>query len=286
MSYPHLSAKLFGRPLLLHPPVLTSFGQALAARMAGPRSGISGPSPISHLPSAAASASLSDRAACIYEEFADIAVIRISGVIDKAVSQFDMDCYGGCDLRDIDEALACAKADPGIARIVLHLDTPGGSVVGTPETAARIADLALEKEVHAYCDTQCCSAGMWLAAGADVIACTPSAIVGSIGVYLCCIDESAALENEGIKVNVINAGQFKTMGASFRAMTPDERQMLQTNVDRIHTDFKAAITATREVPASAMEGQWYPASEAIEYGVVDELTPLSLDEYVSALLTN
>jgi len=285
--YPHLAAKLFSRPLLLHPPVLRSFGTQLANRIAGRAITPSG-NPQSAIRNPQSSASFfrdcAPRVQQCCDQAGDIAIICISGVIDKAITQMDMECYGGCDLRDIDCAIACAKNDPSINRIVLHIDTPGGSVVGVPETAARIADLALTKEVHAYIDTQCCSAGMWLASQADLIVATPSSILGSIGVFFCCVDESKALAEEGINVQVIEAGQFKTMGASYRALTGEEIDMLQAEANRIHTDFKAAITATRQIDDATMQGQSFPASQALSLKLCDQLTNDDLDEYVTSLL--
>lgn len=287
MRFPHLAAKLYGRPLLLHPPVLSTFGRQLAIRIQGqplpPAQSRVDPAPAARVVAPFARLT-SGRVQDICQQAGPVAVITVSGVIDKAISNADMDCYGGCDLRDVDAALAAAAADPSVSHVVLHLDTPGGGVTGVPESAARIRALAQDKEVHVFCDTQCCSAGMWLAAGADVIAAAPSALVGSIGVYFCIMDESAALAEEGISVQIIQAGDLKGMGSSLRPMTAEEAAMFQAEADRLYAQFTAAVTASRAVPPAAMRGQWYAAGEGLGFKVIDVLTQASLDEYVSALL--
>jgi enoyl-CoA hydratase/carnithine racemase len=52
-----------------------------------------------------------------------------------------------------------------------------------------------------------------------------------------------------------------------------------------HAAFKSAIRARRaDVKDEAMEGQWYDGVEALAFGVVDQVTTASLDEYVTALI--
>jgi len=226
----------------------------------------------------------SPRVQKITEQYGNVAVIHIEGAIDKALSDFEVECFGGVDLRDVDQAITLAQNDARISHVVLNMQTPGGSTVGVSDTASRIAQLADTKEVHAFCDTLCCPAGMWLASAADVIAVSPSAIVGSIGVYVAVLDQSEAMAMEGIKVQLIQAGQFKTMGSSYKPLTEDEAKELQAGVNRTHAAFKAAITSKRSVPDAAMQGQWYDGQEALSFGVVDAVMTSSLDEYVTALI--
>jgi protease-4 len=287
-SYAHLASRLFGCPLLLRTPVIHHFGAELAARMAGVvRESSASPSEAKSEPpriSAAFADPGGRRVKSICEQRGDVAIIHVSGVIDKAISDADMDCYGGLDLRDVDAAISLAEADPIISRVVFAFDTPGGSTTGVAETAQRIARLAMTKEVHAYTDSMCCSAGMWLASQADHIVATPSAIVGSIGVYIALLDESEALAMDGYKVELIKAGQFKAMGASFKPLSDDERALLRATVDQTYDAFRTAITAKRDVPQEAMEGQWYDGHQADLYNVIDATTTASLDEYVADLL--
>jgi len=277
-ALPHLFAKLYASPLLLHEPARRSFEQHLLAHM-GAGGTITEP--------AAQSGRLDMQRARIdslYEQAGNIAVIRFHGVVDKMISQFEMDCYGGLDLADVDAALARAQNDPAINTVVLDIHSPGGSVTGTPETAARVATLRETKEVHAYTATLCASAAYYIASQADFIVAAPSALVGSIGVYMAVLDESRALELEGIKVEFIKGGRLKGMGASFKALTDEERDLMQAEVDRIWGDFKAAVTTLRDIEDEDMQGQVFSGMEAERRGLVDAATALSLDEYVSALL--
>lgn len=311
-SYPHLFAKLFATPLMLHGPVRMAFENHLIASLRG--DSVTVPAAV-HATSPQASEPLkpisgradvgepgqpmSDwidyqrnvkatqkllRIERVYQRYGDVAVIKIHGVIDKIISQFEMDCYGGVDLADIDQALSIAAQDPRVSRVVLDIDSPGGSVIGVADTATRIASLRQTKEVHAFIPAMACSAGYYLASQADKISAGYSSIIGSIGVYCAILDASRWYEDEGLKMQVLKAGDFKTMGAQWRPLTPEESAFLQAGVDRNYTEFKKAVTELRDVDDSTMQGQWWPAAEAVELNLVDEVTVATLDEYVAALL--
>ena len=109
--------------------------------------------------------------------------------------------------------------------------------------------------------------------------------MGSIGVYLAMIDRSRQLDAAGIKVNVIQGGKWKTVGADHKPLADDERDMLKAKVDALTERFRASVNARRpQVEASTMEGQWFEAEEGLTLGLVDELTGGTLDEYVTRLL--
>ena len=311
-SYPHLFAKLFASPLMLHAPARQAFEHVLLSRMRGEDTGVPASS-IATSPQASVKIGspygrsdigeqgrpMNDwleytrdvratqkviRVEKVYQRFANVAVVQIHGVIDKIISQFDMDCYGGCDLADIDQALSLAANDPRVDTVVLDIDSPGGSVLGVADTAARIAKLRETKEVHAFIPAMACSAGYYLASQADRISAAQSAIVGSIGVYCAILDASQYYANEGVKMQFIKAGEFKTMGTEWRPLTPDEAKLLQDGVNTNYAQFKAACTALRPIEDSTMQGQWFTAEEGQKLKLVDQLTGATLDEYVSALL--
>ncbi len=281
-SYPHLFAKLFASPLILHAPVRTSFESQLLSRMLGEAAPMA-----VHISKPRADDGCEDpqgRTARVYQRYSNVAVITIDGVIDKRISSFEMECYGGCDLSDVDAALAQAANDPRVDTVVLDINSPGGSVIGVPDTAARIASLRATKEVHAYINVMACSAGYYLASQADVITASPSAIVGSIGVYCAILDASEYYAKMGAKMQFIKAGEFKTMGTEWRPLTTDETKILQDGVNTNYAQFKTACTALRPIEDSSMQGQWFTAEEGQTLKLVDQLTGATLNEYVSMLL--
>jgi len=318
--HPHLFAKLFCQPLMLIEPVRYSLESALLGQM-GISQGNAEPAPAFARAAAAQREDENQRSygehgepmedylayrrdakateavlriENVYSRYGNVAVVQLNGVIDKHLSQFEMQCYGGYDLADFDRALQIAEADRRIEHVVLAINSPGGSVTGVPESAARVAALTKSKEVHAFIDGQACSAAYYIGSQADHIAAAPSAIIGSIGVYIALLDSSRNLEMEGYKVELIKAGKFKAMGATFKPLADEDRELLQARVTTLHQEFRAAVRSGRRTPTergghqsvsdAVMEGQAFAGSDALEHRLVDELTGATLDEYVSALL--
>lgn len=261
-----------------------SFEQALLSHMGmgSPVSSVAVVNPAT--PQAMDMSKMSSRTRRILEQFGNVAVLHIDGVIDKRVSSFDLECYGGVDLADVDAALSAVQSDAGISKVVLDIHSPGGGVTGIKETYTRIASLAETKEVHAYVNVMACSAGYYLAGAADHIAAAPSAVVGSIGVYIAMLDASRKAEMEGLSMQTIKAGKWKDMGSPWRALSKEEKQRLQEYVNQLHAQFKNDVRRNRDIDDEAMEGQWMTAADGERLNLVDELTGATLDEYVSELL--
>lgn len=198
----------------------------------------------------------------------DTAIIPVYGIIGKHLSMLETMC-GGCDLDVVGAMIDAAENDLSVKRILLNFRTPGGTVTGVPEMGRKIA--AIKKPTIAFTDSECCSAGYWLASQCKQFFMTESATTGSIGVYSVYEDWTKALAMEGIKVNAISSGKFKLSGAYFKEMTDEERAMFQAKSDKIHSDFKAAARHYREIPDEAMQGQCFDGVEAVNVGLVDGL---------------
>lgn len=206
-------------------------------------------------------------------------IIPIHGIIGNRLSNFEMMC-GGCNLDVIRNHLSVAAIDPRVERVILDIDSPGGTINGIPECGEQIAALAQDKEVFAFTETMMCSGGYWLGSQATEIFCTGSARVGSIGVYSIFEDWSEALKEEGVKINAISAGEMKLAGAYFKPMTDKERAMFQERTDKIYAQFKATVIAQRKIADEFMQGQIFDGEEAVRFGLVDATTD-SLEDLIS-----
>ena len=214
------------------------------------------------------------------KEIGSSVVIKVFGVIGKHLSGLEMQC-GGCSVDAVCDALEDADEDQNCGRIYLWFNSPGGTVAGIQEAGALIADIATRKEVVALIDNECCSAAYWMASQCTTIVCTPSATIGSIGVYCLLLDQSKQLEEAGIKVNAISAGEYKLAGASFRPLSDIERKMFQDSVDKTYSIFKAAVSDGRAgaVADETMQGWCYDGEEAVQKGLADEVV-MSIGCYV------
>ena len=92
---------------------------------------------------------------------AGTAVIEIRGYIDQREGLLSMLGLGTA-CTSISSALNDALDDPAVKRIVLDVDSPGGSVYGVGELAASIRAARAQKPIVAIANSLAASAAYWL----------------------------------------------------------------------------------------------------------------------------
>jgi signal peptide peptidase SppA len=183
------------------------------------------------------------------------------------------DWFADSDYSQIRASVKRALADPSVRTIDVFVDSPGGSVLGLPETADAIHAANRVKPVRAFVTGIAASAAYWLASQASTITLTPSGEVGSVGVLDLHADISAALENAGVKLTAVTAGPHKTERAPFAPLSDDAKAHMQSGVDAWYGDFLSAIRSGRGARVSPTSnyggGRMLSSREAVAAGMVD-----------------
>ena len=199
------------------------------------------------------------------------AIIPIKGVITSGLHPIYR-VIGFADTEQIAGWIRAAVANPLVEEILLRIDSPGGMVTGTPELAAAVAAADRMKPVLAHTSGMMDSAAYWIASQARAICCTPSADVGCVGVYQLYYDQTAYLATMGIKANIFKSGDLKAAGHPDIPMTEAQAAHVQAEIDAIGVQFRAAVTARREIDEDSMRGQSFLGTEALARGLVDDLS--------------
>ena len=211
-----------------------------------------------------------------------VGVIALQGPLMRHPDLFARVLFDATDTEQAIQAIEEAVTRPDIKTVLLDIDSPGGTVNGTPELAQAVAEATKSKPVYAFSAGQMCSAAYWVASQCDAIYATPSARVGSIGVLLPVLDSSEALKNQGLKVEVFAAGKFKSAGMPGVSLTDDQRTLIQSDIEEIAADFKAAVLARgRRIPDDAMEGQSFSTRQAQKFNLAG--TARNRDEVIARL---
>jgi len=208
-----------------------------------------------------------------------VAVVPIVGGILKGAKGSDKAYYGLTSHEDIWEDISRARSSA--RAIMLYVNSPGGTVVGTHELASRIADLAASGyPIASYTEDQKCSAAEYITAGCTMSLATPSAIVGSIGTMLAMVDASKFLEKFGIQFNVFTSGKYKALGHPGKSLTPEQSEWVQGFVNERAAEFKKHMTSHRPgLEPAHMEGQIFTGAIAAEFGLIDS----TVDSFEEAL---
>jgi len=172
------------------------------------------------------------------------------------------------DAIDVDDVIADIEASTA-ETVILWFRSPGGISSGMSEAAGALRKLSETRHVVAFTDDLMASAAYWLASQADSIHATPSAQVGSIGVYMAFYDFTAYLEKSGVSLNLFKAGRLKAMGLPGNPLSDEEREFLQERVDEAYHNFKSEVTAQRFIDDSTMQGQTFSGTQAMDRNLVD-----------------
>lgn len=188
------------------------------------------------------------------------------------------DWFVDTDYAQIRANIKRALADPTAKTVDLVIDSPGGSVLGLPETADAIYAANRVKPVRAFVTGIAASAAYWLASQASSITLTPSGEVGSVGVLDIHADITKALENSGVKLTAVTAGEHKVERAPFTELSDSAKEHMQAGVNAWYGDFLSAVRRGRGSRVSAISnyggGRMLPAREALTSGMVDFVSNL------------
>ncbi|MEB3166106.1 MAG: signal peptide peptidase SppA [Cyanobacteriota bacterium] len=160
--------------------------------------------------------------------------------------------------------------------LLLRIDTPGGTVGDSQEIHAALGRLrARGTHVVASFGNIAASGGVYVGVAAERIVANPGTITGSIGVILRGNDLSRLLERIGIRFDTVKSGLYKDILSPDRALTVDERQLLQGLIDASYGQFVAAVAQGRglseETVRSFADGRVFTGEQAHGLGLVDEL---------------
>jgi capsid assembly protease len=272
---PHLAARLFGTPLLIHRAKLDVILSVL-----GPRLGIGTDAAIdvrTALPAARPS----------LPPDSGIAVLPIHGTLVKRTGGLEA-ASGLASYHDIGVQLDAAVADPTVAGILLDVDSPGGEASGSFELARRIRAAGNSKPIWAVANDSAFSAAYALASAAQRLIVTETGGVGSIGVIALHVDQSLRDAQEGYRYTALTAGRHKNDFSPHEPLADSARGELQAEVDRLYGIFAEQVAAQRGLPEAvvrATEAALYFGPHAVSASLADAVGTLdsTLAEFVTHL---
>lgn len=263
-SYGHVSNLLFNAPWAIMPEKLEAMVEVLSLRLQGVR-----------FTSEEIEARVGTPMQRESRRAGAVQILPLYGVLSQRANIITQ-ASGGTSLEQFGAALTEAVRDDEISGIVIDVDSPGGSVHGTPELAQQVYELRGRKPIVAVANSLMASAAYWIAASADEIAITPSGLVGSIGIVAEHVDVSKLEEKMGVKTTLITAGKFKGEGSPYEPLADEARAHVQDLMDDFYSMFMSAIARGRGVPVEMVrdgfgEGRIVGAGAAVKMGMADRV---------------
>ena len=171
-----------------------------------------------------------------------------------------------------------ARLDENVKAVVLQIDSPGGSTLGSEIIRQEVLELKnAGKPVVVSMSTYAASGGYWIAANADRIFAGPSTITGSIGVFGMFMTYENSLDYLGIHSDGVGSNELAGFSA-VRPLAPEFGQILQRNVETSYGNFLSLVSNARDMTVDEVDdvaqGRVWIGTDALELGLVDELGTL------------
>lgn len=204
-----------------------------------------------------------------------IAVIEVDGIL---VKKNGLNPYCGMTGYDgIESKVRAAMEDDDVKAIWFDVNSGGGEVSG----CFGLCDFIWQnnaknggKLMVAMAADDAYSAAYAIASSADIVAVPPSGGVGSIGVLVVHVEESKALEMEGLTATIIRSGKHKAEFNSIEPLKDDVRARVQAEIDDVRDQFVDLVARNRGQSRESIfktEALTYMGRDAEAIGLVDQV---------------
>ena len=157
--------------------------------------------------------------------------------------------------------------------MIVHINSPGGSVVGAESIFVALSELSREKPSVSVLGETATSGGYLIAAATDKIISRSNTLTGSIGVILQYPNLSKLLKNIGIDVNTIRSSDLKASINLFEQPTAKAIEKHKQVIDETFLWFKGIVAEKRKLSDINLEevsqGGVFTGRKAKKLGLVD-----------------
>ena len=176
--------------------------------------------------------SLNQNGALLAGSEGPIGVVEIKGIIMES--------------KKITKLLLRAEKDESVKAIILRINSPGGAVGPAQEIYEEVRRINEKKPIYASFAAVAASGGYYIGSAAQKIFANPGTVTGSIGVIMQFMNLQKLFKFLKMDPDVIKAGRYKDIGSSDRAMTSEEKKLMQKMIDEVHGQFISDILRTRK----------------------------------------
>ena len=203
---------------------------------------------------------------------------RRGGIADRFASERIgvVEVYGTIERsEDITDWIAGLRDDDTVKGVLLHVDSPGGTIAPSQEIYQAVKDLAAVKPVVASYSTVAASGGYYASCPATVIVANPGSMTASIGVKVEYLNLKGLAEKLGVTQVQLVSGKNKGSGSPFADLAPEQREALMSVIMDMHDQFVTDVAAARDLPkeevAAIADGRVLSGRQALDAGLVDML---------------
>lgn len=209
-----------------------------------------------------------------YNKDTGVGFIDIDGALTYRPTGMEMLCGGTSYTSVLEQMQELANMNASV--VVLSVDSGGGEAYGMMETARMLRQIADENGIKllAYVDGVSASAAYGLSVAAHEVIVNPDAEVGSVGVVVRLMNDSKALEKEGIERTFVYAGENKIPFAEDGSFRAEFLQDIQNKVDTLYSKFTSFVSEMRNISLEDVVGTQaavVSAEKSLSIGFADKM---------------
>lgn len=204
-----------------------------------------------------------------------VAILEVRGMIVKPDYWFN-ELFGWTSTHRLEREFQACLRDDRAEAILLHIDSPGGTVDGTFQLADSILAGRGAKPIGAYIDGVGASGGYAVACAADPgrVSLYRTSVTGSVGVYLIREDATRFRDQIGVAAHVIRSGLYKAATDPDRFADEDVLGHLQRHIDALADQFFETVAAARGMTpeeVANLDAATFVGAESIDARLCDSV---------------
>ena len=190
-----------------------------------------------------------------------IARVKVAGQID--------------DDKELQNLLSDLKLNESVKAVIVHINSPGGSVVGAESIYVSLSKLSQIKPSVSVLGETAASGGYLIALATDFIVSRGNTLTGSVGVIVQYPNFSELLEKLGVSVNTLKSADLKASLNVFEKPTEKAIEKHKELVNETFIWFKNLVATERNLSKENLNkiltGELFTGRMALKIGMLDKI---------------
>jgi protease IV len=166
-------------------------------------------------------------------------------------------------------------ADSNAAAVIVHINSPGGTIAGSEQLYDSLGQLKAKKPLVVVVDGLAASGGYIAAIAADHIVAQQTSLVGSIGVLFQFPNFTDLLKTVGVQVEEVKSSPLKAAPNGFEPTSPEARAALASLVKDSYAWFRSLVKERRGMDDALLDqvadGRVFTGHQAVDLRLIDEM---------------
>ncbi|AJD54272.1 signal peptide peptidase A. Serine peptidase. MEROPS family S49 [Thalassospira xiamenensis M-5 = DSM 17429] len=173
------------------------------------------------------------------------------------------------------DALEEIEEDSDVAGVIVHINSPGGTMVGGEALFESLRRIGETRPIVAEMGTVAASGGYMAAIAADHIVAHRGTVTGSIGVIFQSMNFNGTLEKLGVEPLTVKSGPLKAVPNPFEPVDDGARTAMESLISDMFGVFVDMVAERRGMDTDTVrklaDGRVYTGQQAVANGLIDEI---------------